>query len=135
MIVRALDSNDDWTFGQSKANYLNYNPAIAQCIQTRVSSFIGNCYFDMAAGVDWFNFLAGSKSQLALELAVSAVILNTYGVIGVNQISVLLDRNRNISIVYNVTTIFPGSVSSSLLILTDELGNILTDENGNPLLG
>ena len=83
MIVRALDGNNDWTFGQSKANYIGKNPAIAQCIQTRISCFIGNCYFDMGAGVDWLNFLAGSKNQLALELAVSAVILNSYGVIGV----------------------------------------------------
>jgi hypothetical protein len=136
MIVRALDLSNDWTFGQSKANYLSYNPAIAQCIQTRVSSFLGNCFFDMGAGIDWFTFLGGSKNQLALELAISAVILNSYGVTGVLQLSASYDsRTRNINIAYDVTTIFTGTLSSSFVILTDEDGNILTDENGNSLLG
>lgn len=135
MIVRALDGNNDWTFGQSKGNYLTYNSAIAQCIQTRVSSFVGNCYFDMGTGVDWLNYLGGSKSELACQLAVSAVILNSFGVIGVNQLLVTLDENRNISLTYNATTIYQGSVTSSLIILTDQAGNILTDQNGNRLLG
>jgi hypothetical protein len=134
-LVRALDGNGDWTFGLSLNNYISGNPMVAQDCQTRVSSFIGNCFFDMGAGIDWFSYLAGSKNQLALELAISAVLLNTYGVIGVNQISVTLDTTRNINIAYNVTTIFTGSIQSNFIVLTDENGNPLTDENGNILLG
>lgn len=135
MIIRALDGQNDWTFGASKSNYLTRNQAIALNIQTNISCFLGNCFFDMGRGIDWFNFLAGSKNQLALELAVSAVILNSYGVIGVNQLSVTLDSSRNIVIVYNALTIFRDPVQSNFIILTDQNGNILTDQSGNTLLG
>jgi len=135
-IVRALDVGGDWTFGLSKGNYISGNPMVAQNCQTAVSSFIGNCFFDMGAGIDWFSYLAGSKSQLALELSISAVLLNQYGVIGVNQVTVILDTiTRNINIIYNVTTIFTGNVQSNFIILTDQNGNPLTDQYGNILLG
>lgn len=136
MIIRALDGAGDWTFGASRSNYLSANPAIATNIQTNISCFIGNCFFDMNRGIDWFSYLAGSKNQLALELSISAVILNSYGVIGVDQISVSLDNNsRNITVAYNAQTIFTGVVQSNFIILTDQSGNILTDQYGNVLIG
>lgn len=135
MIIRALNPSGDWTFGSSRANYLTYNPAIAQSIQSRVSSFIGDCFFDMGAGIDWFTFLGGSRDSLGLQLAISAVILNTFGILKIKSLSFNLDRNsRRFSISYNVTTIFSGTLSQSILILTDESGNPLADENGNILI-
>lgn len=135
MIVRGLDQDGDWTFGGGKSNYLSGNAAISQNLQTRISSFIGDCFFDLGAGIDWFNYCAGSKSQLAVQLSVSAVILNTYGVTGVSQLSVILDSQRNLNIAYKANTIFSGTVSKSVLLLTDASGNILTDYAGNPLTG
>src|SRR5580704_8811226 len=91
MIVRALDSNGDWEFGASLNNYLVNNSAVTQNIKTRVSSFLGDCFFDLGAGIDWFTYLAGSKSQLAVQLSVSSVILNTMDVTGILQLSVNLN--------------------------------------------
>lgn len=107
MIVRALDSDGDWTFGQSLNNYLSANAAVAQTIETRLSSFLGNCFFDLGAGIDWFNFLSGSKSQLALNLSISAVILNTPDVTGILQLSANLNSlTRSFTIVYRVQTTY-----------------------------
>lgn len=109
MLVSKLDSNGDWEFGQSLNNYVINVRAIEQSIQTRVSSFLGDCFFDMNAGIDWFNFLGGSKSQLALELAVASVILNTTDVVGINLLSVSLTAARAFSVSYQVQTTYSTS--------------------------
>lgn len=105
MRVRALDSTGDWTFGKGISDYRVGNAAIAQNIQTRLSSFLGDCFFDLTAGIDWFNLLGG-KDQLAINLAVNAVILNTEGVTGILQTSLTVSSNRRISLVYRVQTIY-----------------------------
>lgn len=111
MRVRALDGTGDWTFGKGQNNYLTNNAAVAQNIKTRLLSFLGDCFFDMGAGLDWFTYLGG-KDQIAVNLAVSAVILNTAGVTGLRQVSINLDAtSRKLSISYRVQTSY--SVFSS----------------------
>jgi hypothetical protein len=103
MIVRALDNNHDWTFGKSRNNYIKQNDAIRQNINTRLLSFLGNCFFDITAGLDWFN-LCSSKNELALSLAISSVILNTQDVTGILQLDINLKNDRKFSVSYRVQT-------------------------------
>lgn len=105
MRVRALDVDHDWTFGKGRNNYFVNNAAIVQNINTRLNSFLGDCFFDLNAGIDWFNLL-GAKDQVALNLAVSAVILNTRNVTGIKQLSLTVSANRNITIRYQVNTTY-----------------------------
>lgn len=105
MSVRALDANGDWTFGAGLNDYKQGNQAVIQDIQTRLSSFVGNCYFDMGAGINWFDFLS-SKNELGLRLALSAVILNTPNVVGILQLGFSLNSSRNFSISYKVQTTY-----------------------------
>lgn len=106
MIVRALDGNGDWTFGKGRNDYKKNLHAITQNIQTRLSSFLGDCFFDLSAGIDWWDLL-GSKNQIGLSLAVSTTILNTYGVTGILQLQVDLNHvTRVFSVKYRVQTIF-----------------------------
>lgn len=106
-IVRALNSSGDWLFGKSLNDYLSANDAIKQNIQTRLLSFLGDCFFDITAGIDWITLLGGSKNQLALNLNISSVILNTQSVTGIKQLSVNLDdSNRKFSVSYQVATIY-----------------------------
>ena len=109
-------------------------------LKTRLSSFLGDCYFDTRAGIDWFNLL-GSKDLTALNLAINAVILNTEGVTSLIEISIDLNRTtRNVVIVYAVTTIYTGitsttnTVSGSVDFLITEDGSIITTEDGDPLI-
>lgn len=108
MIVRAIDANHDWTFGKGKNDYLVNNNAIVQSINTRLNSFVGDCFFSSNSGVDWWTLLGG-KSRLAVELAVTTVILNTYGVTGLVELSVILSDTRQVSIVYQVATVYSAS--------------------------
>lgn len=105
-MMRSIDVNGDWVFGSGINAYKTGNSEVAQDIQTRLSSFLGDCFFDTAAGIDWFNLL-GSKQQLALQLAVASVILNTLNVTGSLQLSVVYnEQTRNISFVYRVQTTY-----------------------------
>lgn len=105
-MTRALDSNGDFTFGSGINNYLTGNAEVAQNIKTRLQCFLNDCFFDTGAGVDWFNLL-GSKQQVALQLAVAAVILNTQYVTGGLQLSVSYnEQSRVVSIVYQVQTTY-----------------------------
>jgi hypothetical protein len=139
MIVRTLSATGDWSFGKGSNDFLTLNAAIAQTLKTRLNTFLGDCIFDSNAGLDWFSFL-GEKNQVGLNLAVSSVILNTYGVTGIEQLSITLDRStRNIDIQYTCTTIYTGVPGATKLIvgnfalLLDETGNFLTSENGELL--
>ena len=109
MIVRAIDTDGDWLFGKGRNDFRRNQDAIQQCIQTRCLSFLGNCFFDAGAGIDWFNYLGGSKDQSVLNLAISATILNTPGnvVTGIQQISIALDHEtRRFAVSYRVQTVY-----------------------------
>lgn len=105
MIVRSLDSNGDFTFGAGLNNYKSANLAVVQSIQTRLSSFVGNCFFDMGAGINWFFYLS-SKDAQGLSLAISAVILNSPAVLGLLNLRFSLNSDRVFSIVYQVQSTY-----------------------------
>jgi hypothetical protein len=111
MIVRSLDQNHDWNLGKGKNDYLVNNDAIVQNINTRLMSFVNDCFFDSKAGVDWWNLLGG-KSQTAIQLAVTTVILNSEGVSALIELSINLSDTREVTIAYQVATIY--SVDQSL---------------------
>ncbi len=103
MIVRALDSNHDWTYGKGRNNYRRDNDAIVQNIDTRLLCFVNDCFFDKDGGIDWWTLLGG-KNRLALELAISGTILNTDAVTALLALSLNLNQDRLITISYQVVT-------------------------------
>lgn len=105
MSVRALDQDSDWSFGQGRNNYIVDKRALAQTIQTRTLSFLGDCFFDITAGIDWLNLLGG-KDKTAIDLAVSTALLNTPGVTGILALSSRIDNNRKITVQYNVQSVY-----------------------------
>ena len=121
MIVRALNSAHDWTFGKGQNNYLSGNAATVQLINTRLNSFLGDCFFDLGAGINWVNFI-GSKNIVGLNLSIAAVILNTSDDQGnqlvqyINKLYVTLTSQRALSIAYNVQTVYSTSVSNTLTV-------------------
>lgn len=138
MIVRGLDANGDWLFGKGKNDYNANNKAIEQSIKTRLQSFLGDCFFALDAGLDWFNLL-GSKNQLALELAVRSVILNTPNVSAIIDVSINLDHNtRRILMQYTVETVFTNNntvapIQSTASLILTEGGDVLVTEGGSSI--
>lgn len=104
-IVRALDTEGDWLFGQGLNDYKSNNLAVAQDIQCNLSMFLGDCFFATTTGIDWFNLLGG-KNQTALLLAINTTILNTLGVTGIINTGISLNSNRLFTLTYTVTTVY-----------------------------
>ncbi len=135
MIVRSIDSDGDWSFGKGRNDYLSANDAIGQNIKTRLQSFLGDCFFAMSAGIDWFNLL-GSKNIIGLQLSIQATILNTPGVTRIVDFSLSLETNRRLNLQYTVETIYSrGGLASAIesvsYLLLTEGGDILLTEDGS----
>lgn len=140
MIVRALDSTGDWQYGKGKNDYKRGVDATAQNIKTRLSMFLGDCFFALQVGIDWFNLL-GSKQPVALNLAIGSVILNTQDVTAIATLSVDITDLRRFEVAYNVFTDFaaiaaafnPASPATNFLLLEDG-GQLLLEDGGSILL-
>lgn len=104
MIVRSLDVNHDWTFGAGKNNYRTNLNALAQNIQTRLLCFLGDCYFDLTAGINWWFYLGSRNRQDELQMEAANVILSTENVTSIENLELNLDSNRRISLNYTVDT-------------------------------
>lgn len=106
MRVRAIGTDGNWLYGKGQNDYLRNNAAVAQNIQTRLLSFLGNCFFDLEAGIDWFNYLGG-KDLTILQLSLSTVILNTTNVTGLKQLLPVLEpETRLFTVTYQVQTTY-----------------------------
>lgn len=104
--VRTLSPTKDWTYGNNLSGYLQGNNAIAQQISCRLQQFLGECFWDTQAGIDWFGWLGG-KNAAGLNLAISTVILNTTGVLAIESMDFTADPlTRTFSINWRVTTVF-----------------------------
>lgn len=138
MRVRSLDVNGDWNFGKGRNDYLVDEQALMQLISTRLQSFLGDCFFAIDEGIDWFNLLGG-KNRIQIELDVRAVIMNTTGVTGLVSMEMNFDgATRILTMTYKVLTIYSQQysttpvVASSSFLLT-ESGDILVTESGDPI--
>lgn len=105
MRVRAIDADGDWLFGDGFSNYRNNLDAIIQNLSTRLKSILGDCFFSIQSGLDWFNIL-GQKDRSRIQLIVSSTILNTTGVTAITDFSMMEDRERNLYMRYSINTIY-----------------------------
>lgn len=117
MITRALTANLDWTYGNGQQNYLRGESALEQNIVTTVQSWVGDCYFNLAFGVDWYNRLdVGQQKNLVQEI--KQVVANCSGVVGVVSINgnfVGTTRAETIMAVINTIFLPPGQPASLLI--------------------
>lgn len=114
MIFRQLTPAGDWTFGKGVSGYAVDEAAIELNIKTRLLSWKGDCFFALDDFVDWLGRLdKGQEANLVRELKI--VILQSFGVVGVNTIQASLNRDlRSIQITYDVATIFGQSFTNTL---------------------
>jgi hypothetical protein len=105
MKVRGLDSQGDFLFGKGLNDYKVETDAISQILKTRLQMFLGDCFFAIDQGIDWFGIL-GTKRQTELKLAIASTILNTPEVTKVVEVSTTLGENRILGVQYKVETIY-----------------------------
>lgn len=114
MIIRKVDSGNDWNFGKGIADYARDAEAINENVKTRILSWLNDCFFALNDGVDWKSRLdVGQKENLILELR--ATILQSYGVVGINDVSVdFSGSTRLFTVTYDMITFFSQSFQSEL---------------------
>lgn len=116
MKVRAIDVNNDWTFGKGLQNYKITSEAINQDIKTAIQEWVGNCFFANNNGVDWKNRLEkGQQKRLGSEI--KSLISKRFGVVEIIQVSSTLTTNRALTITYEVKTIYSETIQDSVEIV------------------
>jgi hypothetical protein len=85
MIYRRLDSSGDYTFGQSKQNFLNDINAVAQAILTRLRLLKGEWWEDTEDGLPLFQQILGARgtNKKVVDSLIRLRILDTIGVTGI----------------------------------------------------
>jgi len=115
MIFRALTTEGDWTFGAGLNNYASNNIAIGFNIETRIKSWLNDCFFDQNAGIDWVNRLGSKGQRDLLEQDIRRIILQSYGVTSIISFDTIL-TNRNLTTRYNILTIFSTTFQNTVTI-------------------
>ena len=113
MIIRALDSDRDFTFGRGRQNYLHDDKAIALNIETRVKSFLNDCFWAMDFGIDWWNLLGvrNPTAQANILIQVRAMVAASYGVVRIISVEAFTDRiTRNLILEITLDSIFTRGV-------------------------
>lgn len=105
MIIRALDQNSDWTFGRGKSDYKQDQDALKQNIDTKLKEWVGDCFFNQNAGINWQTRLAAGNQKDRLEQELSSLILKIDGVVNVALITVEV-ANRKFTVNYEIETIY-----------------------------
>ena len=114
MSVRAIDENRDWMFGQGRQSYKINEEELGQMINTRVLSFLGDCFFAENEGIDWFTLLErGKQNEELLKRSVSLTILQTDGVVAINSVE-FIKQGRNLRVFYDVQTIYSQSYQQEI---------------------
>ena len=113
---RNLDDNGDWEFGKGNQSYADELQSTMLNIRTRLKSFKWDCYFDLDAGIAWFEILGkrGQYMKDLIEINVRLCILQSLYVTQITKIDVVYDEvARNLNLNYNINTIF-GEGSDSI---------------------
>lgn len=118
MIIRNLNSSHDWLFGSGLGCYLTGNAAIGLNIETRILSWVNDCFFDMGAGIDWANRLGSKNQQTLLINDLKRIILQSYGVTGIVSFDISV-TGRAFTANYVINTIYTAGYANTV---TQELG-------------
>ncbi len=121
MIIRNLDATGDWTFGKGASNYARNERAVNLNLQTRLKSWVGNCFFDLPAGIDWRTRLDKNQEQNLLD-DLRTLILQSYGVVGINSMDANFNETtRALRVRYDIQTIYSPSFQSEVTAAAGEI--------------
>lgn len=106
MIIRNVTNLNDWTFGKGIQNYKTNKDAILLNVKTRLQSWVGDCFYATAEGVDYNNYMdIGTKDFLDSDI--KRIILQSEGILKINSYVSTLDRDtREFEAQAEIVTIF-----------------------------
>ena len=106
MIIRNTTAVGDWTYGKGLSDYLTKLDAILGNVKTRLQSWVGDCFFAPAEGVDYNNYLDKNTEDLLIS-DLKRVIVQSEGVLRITIFESVLDRDlRDLRTVCEIETIY-----------------------------
>ena len=97
MKYRKLDSNGDYSFGHSLADFwVDVPQAPAQAVSTRLNLFQGQWFLDVTRGVPWTTEVAGFNSKTVYDSVIKSQIKNTKSVLGISSYFSSLDASSRL---------------------------------------
>jgi len=114
--MRNVDNKGDWCFGNSLQDYGDNLTSTKNNIKTRLQSVMYDCFFDLTAGIDWFNIL-GNRGQYAkevVEINVRLCILQSLYVTELVDLKII-EKDRNLNLEYTINTMF-GEITDNTVI-------------------
>jgi len=106
MKVRALDKDNDWTFGKGRNNYTAGANLVAQKVATRIKSFKNDNPLNTEANIDWIDLLGRKGTEETILDEIERVTLTTDGVTGNVSINASVNRDRVQKIELSYDTIY-----------------------------
>lgn len=100
---------NDWSWGNGRQSYFTAENAVAANIKTRLWTFLGECFFALNAGVDWWNLIGAKnpQAQANIILQCRTIIINSEGVVRINTINPVFDpRTRKLTLTFTIDTIY-----------------------------
>lgn len=118
-IVSGLDSNGDWRFGKSRAQYKRDGNAVYQNVQTRIKSFVSDWFLNTQGGIDWYVLLGNKGTETQILREIERVVLQTEFVRTIEKLQITKrDVNRGITIELAITTLFDDTIRDEIRIET-----------------
>ena len=117
MRIRKNDKDGDWVFGNSGTTfYVDNKLAVAQKIKTRLLEWVGDCFFNQPAGID-YRVRMGQRGQRALlDEDIRRVITETEEVILLSAYSSSL-YDRSLVVDFSVYHIYSDTVYTDSITL------------------
>ncbi len=108
MRYRKQDENGDYTFGRSLNDFhINNADAVAQAIDTRLKLWVGEWFADVSDGTGWTQAILGKHSESLYELTLRQRVLETKGVLGIENFQSYLEpKTRKLTVEMLVNTVY-----------------------------
>lgn len=119
MKFRGLDIDGDWQLGSGLQSYVSDQDATAADIGTRLKVFLGECFFALDFGVDWWNLLGarGVQAEQDIVLQCRQMISSCQDVTRINSVVAVEDRDtRALSLEYNVDTVYSRNSNGEVVL-------------------
>lgn len=94
MLIRNIDNDNDWTFGQSQSNYVSGQDAIVLDIKLKLQEWLDDCFFALQNGIPW-NIRLGSKNQKELlDSDILRIVKSVEGVLNIYNFESMVFQRR-----------------------------------------
>ena len=108
MRYRKLDNDGDYVFGSGKSDFLHTSPeAVGQAVRTRLNLWLKEWFADTSEGSGWTQAILGRQPENLYEMTLRQRILETPGVLSIDDFFSQLDPNtRTLSVATTIETIY-----------------------------